>query len=271
MEQYQSGKGLMQMNLEKMLAGKKILIMGVANQRSIAWAIAKAYASAGADLAFSYQNERFKGKVERLVENEIPGSLLIPCDVAEDGDLENLSAVLQDQWGVLHGIVHSLAYARKEELDGMFVNTSREGFLLAQNISAYSLTAVSKRLYPLMKKGGSIITLTFQGSERVVPNYNVMGVAKAALEASVRYLASDLGSMGIRVNAVSAGPIRTISAKGVKDFNRLLEGVEEKTPLRRLAGANEVADTALFLASDLSSAVTGTVLFADCGYHIMGA
>ncbi len=260
----------MQMDAGKLLAGKKILIMGVANQRSIAWAIAKAYASAGAELAFSYQNERFKGKVEKLVEEEIPGSLLIPCDVGEDDEINRLADALQEKWGILHGLVHSLAYAKREELDGMFVNTTREGFLLAQNISAYSLAAVSSRLYPLMKEGGSIITLTFQGSERVVPNYNVMGVAKASLEASVRYLASDLGSMGIRVNAVSAGPIRTISAKGVKDFNRLLEGVEEKTPLRRLAGAEEVAGTALFLASDLSSAVTGTILYADCGYNIMG-
>jgi len=253
-----------------MLTGKKILVMGVANQRSIAWAIARAYAAAGAELAFSYQNERFKGKVEKLVEEEMPGSLLIPCEVTEDDDIDNLAATLQEKWGILHGFVHSLAYANKDELDGMFVNTSREGFLLAQNISAYSLTAVANRLYPLMKEGGSIITLTFQGSERVVPNYNVMGVAKASLEASVRYLASDLGQIGIRVNAVSAGPIRTLSAKGVKDFNRLLAGVEEKTPLRRLAGTEEVAGTAVFLASDLSSAVTGSILYADCGYNIMG-
>lgn len=261
---------MMQMDGEKMLKGKKILVMGVANQRSIAWAIAKACADAGAELAFSYQNERFKGKVEKLVEEEMPGSLLVPCDVTEDGEIEGLATTLKEKWGVLHGVVHSLAYAKTEELEGMFVNTSREGFLLAQNISAYSLTAVSNRLYPLMNEGGSIITLTFQGSERVIPNYNVMGVAKASLEASVRYLASDLGSNGIRVNAVSAGPIRTLSAKGVKDFNRLLEGVEEKTPLRRLAGAEEVAQTALFLISDLSSAVTGTILYADCGYNIMG-
>jgi len=260
----------MQMDVEKMLKGKKILVMGVANQRSIAWAIAKACAAAGAELAFSYQNQRFKGKVEKLVEEEMSGSLLVPCDVSEDGEIESLAATLKEKWGILHGVIHSLAYAKTEELDGMFVDTSREGFLLAQNISAYSLTAVSNRLYPLMKEGGSIITLTFQGSERVVPNYNVMGVAKASLEASVRYLASDLGQMGIRVNAVSAGPIRTLSAKGVKDFNRLLEGVEEKTPLRRLAGADEVAGTAIFLLSGLSSAVTGTVLYADCGYSIMG-
>ncbi len=261
---------MMQMDGEKMLKGKKILVMGVANQRSIAWAIAKACAAEGAELAFSYQNERFKGKVEKLVEEEMPGSLLVPCDVSEDGEIESLAAALKEKWGILHGLVHSLAYAKTEELDGMFVDTSREGFLLAQSISAYSLTAVSNRLYPLMKEGGSIITLTFQGSERVVPNYNVMGVAKASLEASVRYLASDLGQMGIRVNAVSAGPIRTLSAKGVKDFNRLLEGVEEKTPLRRLAGADEVAGTAVFLLSGLSSAVTGTILYADCGYNIMG-
>lgn len=258
------------MAAENLLTGKKILIMGVANQRSIAWAIAKHFSAAGAELAFSYQNERFKGKVEKLVESEMPGSLMVPCDVSEDSQMEQMTATLQQKWGLLHGVVHSLAFAKREELEGLFVHTSREGFLMAHNISAYSLTAVSRHLYPLMTEGGSIITLTFQGSERVVPNYNVMGVAKASLEASVRYLASDLGLIGIRVNAVSAGPIRTVSAKGVKDFNRLVEGVKEKTPLRRLADAGEVADAALFLASDLSRAVTGTVLYADCGYHIMG-
>ncbi len=255
---------------DTLLRRKNIVVMGVANKRSIAWAIAQALNKAGANLAFTYQDERFKDKVERLVEKEMPGSLLLPCNVAVDAELDNLALKLKEKWGILHGVVHSLAYAKKEELAGLYAETSREGFLLAHNISAYSLVAAAQRLYPLMSEGGSIITLTFQGSQRVVPNYNVMGVAKASLEASVRYLASDLGPQGIRVNAISAGPIRTISAKGVKDFNRLLDGVKEKTPLRRLATAADVAGTALFLAADLSSAVTGTVLYADCGYHIMG-
>ncbi len=256
-------------NENKMLRGKNIVVMGVANKRSIAWAIAKALSTAGAKLAFTYQDERFKDKVKRLVDKEMPGSLLLPCNVAEDGELDNLAARLKDEWGVVHSLVHSLAYAKKEELDGLYADTSREGFLLAHNISAYSLVAAAQRLYPLMSEGGTIITLTFQGSQRVVPNYNVMGVAKASLEASVRYLASDLGPQKIRVNAISAGPIKTLSAKGVKDFNRLLEGVAERTPLRSLATADDVAATALFLASDLSRAITGTVLYADCGYHIM--
>lgn len=259
------------MSTGKLLEGKKILIMGVANQRSIAWAIAKEYAKAGAELAFSYQNERFKDKVEKLVESEIPGSLLLPCDVSNDREIEEMAAALKEKWGILHGAVHSLAHAKREELDGKFVHTSRDGFLMAHEVSAYSLAAVANHLYPLMSEGGSIITMTFQGSEKVVPNYNVMGVAKASLEASVRYLASDLGEKGIRVNAVSAGPIRTLSAKGVKDFNRLLEGMEEKTPLRRLPQADEVAKAAMFLSSDLSSAVTGAVLYADGGFNIMGA
>lgn len=253
-----------------LLEGKKILIMGVANRRSIAWAIAQSFFSAGAKLAFSFQGERFRDKVAGLVADEMGDPFLLPCDVADDTEIDRLAEILKNEWGMLHGIVHSLAFAKTEELDGLFVNTSREGYHLAHDISAYSLAAVTRRLYPLMTAGGSIITLTFQGSQRVVPNYNVMGVAKASLEATVRYLASDLGPLGIRVNAVSAGPIRTVSAKGVRDFNRLLNGMEDKTPLRRLASAADVAGTALFLASDLSAAVTGDVLYADCGYHIMG-
>lgn len=252
-----------------LLEAKNVLIMGVANKRSIAWAIAKAMHSAGAKLAFTYQNERLIDKVAKLVEAEAPGSLILPCDVSADDQIENLAVELKKEWGILHGVVHSLAFAKHEELSGLYANTSREGFLLAQNISAYSLVAVARNLYPLMSDGGSMITLTYNGSQRVVPNYNVMGVAKASLEASVRYLASDLGPLGIRVNAISAGPIRTVSAKGVKDFNRLLEGVEERTPLRRLASAEDVAGAALFLASDLSSAVTGTIIYVDCGQHMM--
>lgn len=254
-----------------MLSGKKIVVMGVANKHSIAWAIARAFHDAGAELAFTYQNDRFRGKVEKLTGEDMPGSLLLPCDVSEDAELDNLAEELKSKWGRVNGVVHSIAYAKREELDGIFAETSREGFLLAQDVSAYSLVAVTRRLYPLMEEGGSIITLTFQGSQRVVPNYNVMGVAKASLEASVRYLASDLGPHGIRINAISAGPIKTLSAKGVRDFNRLLDGIEEKTPLRRLATAEDVADTALYLAADMSRAVTGTIHYVDCGYHIMGS
>ncbi len=254
-----------------MLSGKKIVVMGVANKRSIAWAIARAFHDAGAELVFTYQNGRFKDKVEKLVgEEDMSGSLLLPCDVSEDAELDNLAEELKSRCGRINGVVHSIAYANKEELAGLFADTSRDGFLLAHNVSAYSLVAVTQRLYPLMEEGSSIITLTFQGSQRVVPNYNVMGVAKASLEASVRYLAADLGPHGIRVNAISAGPIKTLSAKGVRNFNRLLDGIEEKTPLRRLATADDVADTALYLAADMSRAVTGAIHYVDCGYHIMG-
>lgn len=252
------------------LEGKCYLIMGVANQRSIAWAIARAFATAGAKLIFSYQDERFKEKVASLIGKDLPGSLLLPCNAASDGEIARLAAEVKDKCGTLHGLVHSIAYARKEELASRYLETSREGFSLAQDISAYSLTAVTQHLSPLMTAGGSILTLTFQGSRRVVPNYNVMGVAKAALEASVRYLAYDLGPLGIRVNAISAGPIRTLSAKGVKDFSLMLQNVAEKAPMRRLVNASEVAGAALFLASELSSGITGEIIHVDGGYHIMG-
>ncbi|MBW6462646.1 MAG: enoyl-ACP reductase [Bacillota bacterium] len=255
---------------EQLLEGKNVLVMGVANKRSIAWAIAVSLKKAGANLAFTYQSERFKDKVGKMAEDLEPGAPLIQCDVGNDAEIDELAKFLGNNWTRLDGLVHSLAFAKKEELTGMFVHTSREGFLLAQEISAYSLVAVTKRLYPMFSEGGSIITLTFMGSQRVVTNYNVMGVAKASLEASVRYLANDLGPLGIRVNAVSAGPIRTVSAKGVSDFNRMLDGMEQKNPLRRLVPAEEVAGSALFLLSDLSTAVTGNVIFADGGYHIMG-
>ncbi len=253
-----------------LMEGKNVLVMGVANKRSIAWAIAEALKMAGANLAFTYQNERFKDKVEKLVGGLCPGAPLFPCDVSSDREIEKLADSLKENWPRLDGLVHSLAFAKREELAGKYAHASRDGFLLAQEISAYSLVALSGKLYPMFKEGGSIITLTFMGSQRVVPNYNVMGIAKASLEASVRYLANDLGSLGIRVNALSAGPIKTVSAKGVSDFNKMLDGMEEKTPLRRIIPASEVAGSALFLLSDLSSAVTGSVLYADGGYHIMG-
>ncbi|MBY9079839.1 enoyl-ACP reductase FabI [Paenibacillus sp. HN-1] len=253
----------------ELLSGKNIVIMGVANDRSIAWAIAKSLSEQGARLAFTYESERVEGRVRKLAET-LPGSLILPCNVTVDEDIDKLAEQLKEEFGVLHGIVHSIAFAKGEDLEGRFADTSRSGFALAHDISAYSLVAVAQRLHPLMKEGGSILTMTYMGSERVMRNYNVMGVAKAALEASVRYLASDLGPDNIRVNAVSAGPIRTLAAKGISDFNSILRVVEEKAPLRRGTDVAEVGDTAMFLMSHLSRGITGEVIYVDGGYHIIG-
>lgn len=244
--------------------------MGVANDRSIAWAIAQSLAAQGARLAFTYESERVEGRVRKLAET-IPNSLILPCNVTVDEEIDRLAETLKSELGVLHGVVHSIAFAKAEDLAGEFADTSREGFALAHDISAYSLVAVSKRLAPLMTEGGSIMTMTYMGSERVMRNYNVMGVAKAALEASVRYLANDLGPKNIRVNAISAGPIRTLAAKGISDFNSILKQVEEKAPLRRTTETAEVGDTAMFLISHLSRGITGEVIFVDGGYNIVGA
>lgn len=252
-----------------LLSGKNIVVMGVANDRSIAWAIAQSLAAQGARLAFTYESERVEERVRKLADT-IPGSFLLPCNVTVDEDIEGLAGALKESFGTLHGIVHSIAFAKTEELEGMFVDTSRDGFKLAHDISAYSLTAVAQRLYPLMTEGGSIMTMTYLGAERALRNYNVMGVAKAALEASVRYLAADLGQFNVRVNAISAGPIRTLAAKGIKDFNSILRQVEEKAPLRRTTEAAEVGDTAMFLMSRLSRGITGEVIYVDNGYHIIG-
>jgi len=252
-----------------LLNGKNMLVMGVANERSIAWAIAKSLQSQGARLIITYENERVEERVRKLTET-VPDALVLPCNVASDEEIEALAARLKDEGVVLHGIAHCIAFAKTEELEGDYVNTSRDGFALAHDISVYSLTAVVQRLYPLMTEGGSIVTMTYLGSQRAVRNYNVMGVAKAALEASVRYLAADLGPMGIRVNAISAGPIRTLAAKGIKDFNSILKQVEEKAPLRRNTEAAEVGDTALFLMSDWARGITGEVIYVDSGYHILG-
>ncbi|MDO3680622.1 enoyl-ACP reductase FabI [Paenibacillus ehimensis] len=252
-----------------LVAGKNILVMGVANDRSIAWAIAQSLASHGARLVFTYESERVEERVRKLAET-IPNSVILPCNVTSDEDIEKLADALKERFGVLHGIVHSIAFARTEELEGLFVNTSRDGFALAHDISAYSLVAVAQKLYPLMTEGGSIMTMTYLGAERAMKNYNVMGIAKAALEASVRYLANDLGQYNIRVNAISAGPIRTLAAKGIKDFNSILKTVEEKAPLRRTTETAEVGDTALFLMSHLSRGITGEVIYVDGGYHIVG-
>lgn len=254
----------------ELLAGKNIVVMGVANERSIAWAIAKSLAEQGARLAFTYESERVEARVRKLADT-IPGSLILPCNVTVDEEIDSLADKLQSEFGVLHGIVHSIAFAKSEDLAGEFADTSRSGFALAHDVSVYSLVAVSKKLAPLMTEGGSIITMTYMGSERVMPNYNVMGVAKAALEASVRYLANDLGPKGIRVNAISAGPIRTLAAKGISDFNSILKQVEEKAPLRKTTETAEVGDTAMFLASHLSRGITGEVIFVDGGYNIVGA
>ncbi|OPH59273.1 enoyl-ACP reductase [Paenibacillus ferrarius] len=255
--------------MSQLLTGKNILVMGVANDRSIAWAIAQSLAAQGANLVFTFENERVEERVRKLADT-IPGSTLMPCNVTVDDEIETLASTLKEKFGVLHGLVHSIAFAKTEELDGLFVDTSRDGFALAHDISAYSLVAVSKRIYPLMTEGGSIMTMTYLGAERAMKNYNVMGVAKAALEASVRYLAADLGQFGIRVNGISAGPIRTLAAKGIKDFNSILRQVEEKAPLRKTTDTAEVGDTAMFLMSNLSRGITGEVIYVDGGYHIVG-
>jgi len=253
------------------LQGKTFVVMGVANFRSIAWGIAQSLHSAGANLIFTYANERLEKGVRELADSlENPNNLLVQCDVTSDEDLAKCFASIKEQVGTIHGVAHCIAFANKEDLKGDFVDTSRDGYLLSQNISAYSLVGVAREAKPLMVEGGSIVTLTYLGGERVMQNYNLMGVSKAALEASVRYLANDLGKYNIRVNSISAGPIRTLSAKGVGDFNTILKEIEEKAPLRRNVTQEEVGDSALFLFSDLARGVTGENIHVDSGYHIMG-
>jgi enoyl-[acyl-carrier protein] reductase I len=252
-----------------LLKDKTALIVGVANKRSIAWSIAESLHREGARLAFNYQGERLKENVEGLAAG-LAGSKVFPCDVTKDNEIDALFAGVKEAYGRLDILVHCVAFAMKEDLEGEFLGTSREGFKLAHDISAYSLTALAQRAVPLMEGGGSIIALTFHGSERVVPKYNVMGVAKAALESSIRYLASDLGPKNIRVNGISAGPINTLAARGIAGFTSILGVVREKAPLRRNTDPAEVGDAALFLASDLARGVTGDILFVDSGMHIMG-
>ena len=251
------------------LHGKIFVVMGVANKRSIAWGIASSLHGAGAELIFTYAGERMEKSVRELAETLNPNYPVLPCDVTNDDDVKNCFRSIKEKSPVIHGVAHCIAFANKEELAGDYMNTTREGFLLAHNISSYSLTAVAKEAYELMTEGGSIVTLTYLGGERVVSNYNVMGVAKASLDASVKYLASDLGKRGIRVNAISAGPIRTLSAKGVGGFNSILKEIEENAPLRRVTTTEEVGDTALFLFSDLARGITGETLHVDSGYHII--
>lgn len=254
------------------LKGKTFVVMGVANKRSIAWGIARSLHTSGARLIFTYNGERLEKSVTDLVQSleGASDSLILPCDVTSDEDIAKCFAEIKEKVGVIHGLAHCIAFANKEELDGEYMNTTRDGFLLAHNISSYSLTAVAKEARPLMTEGGSIVTLTYLGGERYITNYNVMGVAKASLDASVKYLAEDLGKEGIRVNAISAGPIRTLSAKGISDFNSALNMIEEKSPLRRTTTPEEVGDTAVFLFSDMSRGITGEIIHVDSGYHIIG-
>jgi enoyl-[acyl-carrier protein] reductase I len=256
------------MNLS--LAGKTFVVMGVANKRSIAWGIARSLHKAGARLIFTYAGERLESSVRELAESlEAEGTIVLPCDVTSDEAITKCFTEIKEAVGTIHGVAHCIAFANKEELQGEYLNTTREGFLLAHNISSYSLTAVAKEARSLMTEGGSIVTLTYLGGERAIKNYNVMGVAKASLDSSVRYLAADLGKDNIRVNSISAGPIRTLSAKGVSDFNSILKEIEEKAPLRRTTTPEEVGDTALFLFSDLSRGITGENIHVDSGYHIL--
>lgn len=252
-----------------MLENKVGMIFGVANQRSIAWACAQACAANGAKLAFTYQGERLKENVEKLTK-DMAGAIVVPCDVTNQAEVDAAFATVNRQFGKLDFLIHSIAYAPKEALEGEFLTTSREAFLTALEISAFSLTQVALAAVPLMKDGGSIITMSYYGAEKVVRNYNVMGVAKSALESSVRYLAEDLGKQNIRVNAISAGPINTLSARGVKNMGAMLKHIAEKSPLRRNVEAREVGNTALFLVSDLSSAITGETIYVDCGFNIIG-
>lgn len=252
------------------LKGKTFVVMGVANKRSIAWGIARALDQSGADLIFTYAGERFEKSVRDLVATlEGNHETILPCDVTSDEAVEQCFASIKEKAGKIDGLAHCIAFAKTEELAGDYSETSREGYLLAQNISSYSLTVISKYAKPLMTEGGSIVALTYIGGERVMPNYNVMGVAKAALEMSVRYLAMDLGKMGIRVNAISSGPIRTLSSKGVSDFNSVLHEIEEKAPLHRNTTPEEVGDTAVFLFSNMSRGITGETIHVDSGYHVL--
>jgi enoyl-[acyl-carrier protein] reductase I len=252
-----------------LMGGKRGLIMGVANERSLAWGIAQALAAEGAELAFTYQGEAFEKRVRPLAES-VGASVVLPCEATEDASLDSVFAALKESWGGLDFAVHAIAYSDKEELKGRYLETSRANFLKTLDVSCYTFTALCQRAVPLMTNGGSLLTLSYSGAERVMPHYNVMGVAKAALEASVRYLASDLGRDKIRVNAISAGPIKTLAASGIGDFRYILKWNEYNAPLKRNVTIEDVGKSALYLLSDLSSGVTGEVHHVDCGYHVVG-
>ena len=252
-----------------LMKGKRGLVMGVANNRSIAWGIAKACADAGAEIALTYQGDALKRRVEPLAA-ELGALVAGHCDVTDPDTIDAVFSELEAKWGKIDFLVHAIAFSDKDELTGRYVDTSRENFARTMDISVFSLTSVAKRAEPLMKEGGSMLTLTYYGAEKVMPHYNVMGVAKAALEASVRYLAVDLGSNGIRVNALSAGPIKTLAASGIGDFRYILKWNEYNSPLKRTVTIDEVGDSALYLLSDLSRGVTGEVHHVDSGYHTVG-
>jgi len=252
-----------------LMAGKRGLIMGIANNRSIAWGIAKACAMQGAELAFSYQGDALKKRVEPLAA-EAGSKLVLPCDVTSAPSMDELFAEIRSRWGRLDFLVHAIAFSDKAELDGRYVDTSEKNFTQTMLISCYSFTALAQRAEKLMQPGGSMLTLTYYGAEKVMPHYNVMGVAKAALEASVRYLAADLGKNGLRVNAISAGPIKTLAASGIADFRYILRWNEYNSALRRTVTIDEVGGSALYLLSDLARGVTGEVHHVDCGYHVQG-
>jgi len=251
------------------LKGKRGLIMGVANDRSIAWGIAEAAAASGAELAFTYQGDALKKRVEPLAE-KIGASLVLPCDVTDEASVDEAFSAIEKEWGKIDFVVHAIAFSDKNELDGMYLNTSRDNFARTMDISVYSFTAVAQRAAPLMADGGSLITLTYYGAEQVMPHYNVMGVAKAALEASVKYLAADLGKDNIRVNSISAGPIKTLAASGIGDFRFILKWNEFNAPLKRNVTIGDVGNAGLFLLSELGSGVTGETLHVDSGYHTVG-
>ncbi|HMD41731.1 MAG TPA: enoyl-ACP reductase [Candidatus Acidoferrum sp.] len=248
---------------------KTAVIFGLANKRSIAWAIAQKMHQAGWQLAICYQNERLEQEAKDLI-TDLPGAEGFMCDVTFDDQIANLFEQLKDRYSVLHGVVHSVAFAPAEDMKGEFLNTTREGFRIAHDTSVYSLIAVARSAAPLMTEGGGILTLTYYGAEKVVPKYNVMGVAKAALEATVRYLANDLGPKAIRVNAISAGPIKTLAARGVSQLGEMLKTHAERAPLKRNVDPTEVGSAAVFLLSEGSSGITGETLYVDCGYNIMG-
>lgn len=254
---------------EQLMSGKRGLIMGVANNRSIAWGIAKMAASHGASLAFTYQGDALKKRVEPLAAS-IGSDIVLPCDVTDPQSIDATFETLRERWGSLDFVVHAIAYSDKEELDGRYVDTTQDNFSKTMLISCYSLTAIAQRAEKLMPDGGSLLTLTYYGAEKVMPHYNVMGVAKAALEASVRYLAADLGKSNIRVNAISAGPIKTLAASGISDFRYILKWNEYNSPLRRTVSIEDVGGAGMYLLSDLSRGVTGEVHHVDSGYHVVG-
>jgi len=255
--------------MDTSLEGRTAVVFGVANKRSIAWSIAQQLHGAGANMVITYQNERLRQEADDLIQS-LSGAVGYQCDVSRDEEIDHLFAQVKERFGKVHTLVHSVAYAPADELKGDFINTTREGFRIAHDVSVYSLIAVSRAAAPLMTEGGSVMTLTYYGAQKVVPKYNVMGVAKAALEATVRYLANDMGKQNVRVNAISAGPIKTLAARGISGLGDMLSAHSERAPLKRNVATEEVGKTGLCLASDLSTGITGEVIYVDCGYNIMG-